>query len=226
MAKFDQFTNQTGWSDADHCTRFYDGLRDDLKDFLAITDCPTTTFTELCMAAQALDQRIWQGEWEKKGHTFTRKMPQAPFKDPNAMEVDAMCQNSQGNSGKPTRAVYIKKMQGKCHSCGSDKHAKQDCPNLQDICNYCGKVGHGGAVSFTNYMGKPGMKSAGAAASSQDEAPSSSLSSSSANKGKQTAAATTNVSAHDSKAQADLLAKLMAQVREQSEQLKALKSSF
>ena len=47
-----------GWSDTDHCTRFYDSLRDRLKDLLAITDHPTTTFMELCMAAQVLDQCI------------------------------------------------------------------------------------------------------------------------------------------------------------------------
>ena len=79
-----------GWSDADHHTRFYDSLRDDLKDFLAITDCPTTTFMELHMAAQALDQHIQQRESDKKGHTLTRKTLQAPFKDPNAMEVHAV----------------------------------------------------------------------------------------------------------------------------------------
>ena len=60
-------------------------------------------------------------------------------------------------------------------------------------------------------MRKPGTKSAGATASSQERAPSSST----ADKGKQTTAATTNVLATDSKAQAALLAKLMVQVQEQ-----------
>ena len=34
MSKFDQYTGQTGWSDADHCQRFYDGLHDKIKDTL------------------------------------------------------------------------------------------------------------------------------------------------------------------------------------------------
>ena len=38
QAWFDQFTSQTGWSNADHRTRFYDGLSEAIKDSLAITD--------------------------------------------------------------------------------------------------------------------------------------------------------------------------------------------
>ena len=38
QARFNQFTAQTGWSDADHCTRFYDGLNEAIKDNLAISD--------------------------------------------------------------------------------------------------------------------------------------------------------------------------------------------
>ena len=56
QAWFDQFTAQTGWSDADHCTRFYNGLSEAIKDSLAITDQPTGTLTELKKAAQVLDQ--------------------------------------------------------------------------------------------------------------------------------------------------------------------------
>ena len=38
ISKFDQYTGQTGWSAADHRTRFYDGLQDQLKDNLSISD--------------------------------------------------------------------------------------------------------------------------------------------------------------------------------------------
>ena len=33
MSKFDQFTSQTGWSDADHRQQFYDGLTDAMRPF-------------------------------------------------------------------------------------------------------------------------------------------------------------------------------------------------
>ena len=60
MSKFDQYTMQTGWSDADHCTRYYDGLNDKVKDSMAITDRPIATFEELRKVALILDQHICQ----------------------------------------------------------------------------------------------------------------------------------------------------------------------
>jgi hypothetical protein len=47
MAQFDQHTGQTGWSDADHRQRFYDGLSEFVKDGLALTDRPIGTFDEV-----------------------------------------------------------------------------------------------------------------------------------------------------------------------------------
>ena len=38
ISKFDQYVQQTGWSDADHRTRFYDGLTENIKDALTLTD--------------------------------------------------------------------------------------------------------------------------------------------------------------------------------------------
>jgi antibiotic biosynthesis monooxygenase (ABM) superfamily enzyme len=38
MAQFDQYTGQTGWSDADHRQQFYDRLAEVVKDGLALTD--------------------------------------------------------------------------------------------------------------------------------------------------------------------------------------------
>ena len=38
ISKFDQYVQQTGWSDADHRTRFYDGLTEGVKDALTFTD--------------------------------------------------------------------------------------------------------------------------------------------------------------------------------------------
>ena len=48
ISQFDQYTGQTGWSPADHRTRFYDSLQDQLKDNLAITDQPINMYEELC----------------------------------------------------------------------------------------------------------------------------------------------------------------------------------
>ena len=89
ISKFDQYTGQTGWSAADHHTRFYDGLQDQLKDNLAISDRAVNTYKELRTAAHILDQHMRQCQAEKHGCSTTTHTMQAPSKDPNAMEVDA-----------------------------------------------------------------------------------------------------------------------------------------
>ena len=71
ISRFDQYTGQTGWSDTDHGTRFYDRLNEQLKDNLAISDRPITQLQDLKAAAQILDQRMRQCGAEKKGtHTI------------------------------------------------------------------------------------------------------------------------------------------------------------
>ena len=67
-------------------------------------------------------------------------------------------------------------------------------------------------------MGKP-ITAKAAASQESPEA-------SGSNKEKVTASATQNTLAKDSKGQADLLAKLMVQIKEQSAQIDALKASF
>jgi hypothetical protein len=124
MAMFDQYAGQTGWSPVDLRQRFYDSLNDRVKDALAGTHQPIGTIDELCTAAQSLDQRWWQREAEKKGHTFTLGNPKQS--DPNAMQVDATRQENSGNKTQKNRGSYIKHMQGKCYWCGSDKHTKKD----------------------------------------------------------------------------------------------------
>ena len=211
ISRFNQYTGQTGWSDADHRTRFYDGLSEQLKDNLAISDRPITSLQELKAAAQVLDQRMRQREAEKKGRTY-HMTSQAPSKDPNAMEVDASRQKEERN-----RRTYMALMKGKCYGCGSPDHVKKDRQHNRDICGHCKKVGHQSPVCFSKYMGKPIT----AKATASQESPEAS-----GNKEKATASATQNAPAKDSKGQADLLAKLMAQIKEQSAQIDALKASF
>ena len=38
IAKFDQYSTLTGWSNADHRQRFYDGLDDCIKDLFALSE--------------------------------------------------------------------------------------------------------------------------------------------------------------------------------------------
>ena len=216
ISRFNQYTRQTGWSSADHRTRFYDGLQDQLKDNLAIYDRPTNMYEELRTAVHVLDQCMRQRQAEKHGKSATNTM-QAPSKDPNAMEVDASRQS--GPKEKHTRKTFVTFMKGKCYRCGSTDHTKANRKHEQDICGHCKKVGHRSPACFNKYMGK----SIVAKAAATDSTPSTSQTTAKANA---TISATSKAPAQSSKEQADLLAKMMAQIEAQKEQIEALKSSF
>src|ERR1700761_8954796 len=219
QAKFDQFTNQTGWSDANHRTRFYDGLNETIKDNLAISDRPIGMLAELRQAAQILDQRMRQRQAEKSGKLM-HNTPHTTSKAPDAMDIDASRQQQQPGKEKRMRYTYLSWMKGKCFGCRSTDHAKKDGKHEHDVCGHCKKVGHRSLVCMAKYMGKPIV--AKAAATEQTAASSSTTDP----KGKASVSATTPAPAQNSKAQADLLAKLMAQMQEQSAQIEALKLSF
>ena len=220
MSQFNQYTMQTGWSDKDHHTHFYDGLSEKIKDAMAITARPIGTLQELREHTVILDQRIRKRDAEKKGQTFSYNTT-TTTQDPNAMEVDA---SRPGNSPqeKHTRNFYLQFMKGKCFGCGSTQHTKKDGNHEHDICNHCGKTGHRSPVCFNKYMGKPATAAKAAAdTTSSTSTPNGPSTSSTA-----TASATTNASAQGSKKQADLLAQLMKRLEEQQEEIKALKASF
>src|SRR6201996_5271256 len=137
------------------------------------------------------------------------------------MDVDAsQQQQQQPRKEKRTKYTYLSWMKGKCFGCGSTDHAKKDGKHEHNICGHCKKVGHHSPVCMAKYLGKP--IAAKAAATGQAAASSTTMDP----KGKASVSATTPAQAQNSKAQADLLAKLMAQMQEQSVQIEVLKSSF
>ena len=113
-------------------------------------------------------------------------------------------------------------MRGKCFGCGSPDHAKKDGGHEHDICNHCKKVGHRSPVCMAKYLGKKVVAKAAASnetpESSKPPPPPAAKAAATTSKGK--------APAQDIKAQADLMAKLMAQVEEQSKELATLKASF
>ena len=220
ISKFDQYIQQTGWSDADHQTRFYNGLTEGVKDALTFTDRPTTTLNELKTASHIFDQRIRQRNAEKGGKP-AQPLHLSPHsaKDPNVMDVDTSRQSD--NKEVRNRKTYTSFMRGKCFGCGSLDHTKKEGGHKRNICNHCKKVGHCSPVCMAKYLGKKVV----AKAAASNETPADNKPPPPAAK----AAATTSkgkAPASDIKAQADLMAKLMAQVEEQSKELAALKASF
>jgi hypothetical protein len=160
IANFDQYTSQTGWSDADHRQHFYDGLNKKVKDYLAISNKPSASFTDCRKVAQDIDQHLRQREAKKKGHTSTptQQSSAGPSKHPDAMDVDMSRQEASNKKEKRMRGSYIKWMQGKCYGCGSKEHNKKDGNHEQDVCNHCGKTGHRTPICFTKYLGKAGQQ--------------------------------------------------------------------
>ena len=120
------------------------------------------------------------------------------------------------------RKTYASFMRGKCFRCGSPDHTKKEGGHERDICNHCKKVGHRSPVCMAKYLGKKVVVKAAASsetpADSQQPPPPAAKAAATTSKGK--------APATDIKAQADLMAKLMAQVEEQSKKLAALKASF
>jgi hypothetical protein len=217
---FDQYWAQTGWSLVDLRQRYYDGLNDHIKDRLSEIPTPPANLADLWAAAQNIDQCWQQHEAEKKGGTITISPSHGTTTDPNAMQVDAMCQGTQKpKEARKDHTSYIKSMQGKCYGCGSDKHTKKDGNHKRDVSNHCSKTGHRSTVCFNKYIGKAGSaKAAGTTDGSTSMAKPPSPPA--------TASASTSAPAKTNKTQADLLAKLMKRIEDQDTQIKALKASF
>ena len=168
-ARFDEQAPLTKWSQVDLRTRFYDGLNDQIKDTLAITDRPVVTLRELVESANIIDTRIRQRSAEKKGKTFHQTSSQD--QGVVSMEVDATQTRPQGkgkqgkgkqgqttgnppsSSGK-NRASFLKDMAGKCFGCGSTDHTKKNGNHERKICHWCQRTGHRANVCFSKYMGQ------------------------------------------------------------------------
>ncbi len=70
ITKFDQYSTLTGWSDADHRQRFYNGLDDHIKDLFALSERPKGMYLETCSLASDIDQRVRQQDAEKSSKPY------------------------------------------------------------------------------------------------------------------------------------------------------------
>jgi hypothetical protein len=213
-ARFDEQSGLTGWSDVDLKTRFYDGLQDDIKDALAISDRPTATLTELVTSAQTIDTRMRQRRAEKKGQTFHQTTTSSNNQGVVPMEIDA---TKEAETGKRNRQTWMSAMKGKCFGCGSTEHTKEKGGHDREICHHCGKTGHRSNVCFHKYMGKPKVKKANGTI--QDSAQDSSKTD-----GQQDNAQKANAT-RAKPVQIDLQT-LINKIEEQEKQIAALKASF
>ena len=158
---------------------------------------------------------------EKKGQTFSNTSQGTSSRNPDMMEVDALCQGNQNSNEKKTHKSYLATMKGRCFGCGLKEHNKKDGNHERDVCHHCAKAGHRSTVCLSKYLGKlPAAKAA--ATETSTSGPNSNGPSTSS----KAAATTTTTQAKYSKMQADLLAQLLKCVEDQDKELKAIRASF
>ncbi len=144
--------------------------------------------------------------------------------DLDAMQVDASHQQQgrfNNNKNTKLRANFQNFLKGKCYGCGKMDHTKKDGDHKHDICNHCQKTGHRSNVCMIKYMGK--LAKAKAAATMKSPASSSPPFSDSSSV---VATASATTAPPKNKSYADLMARLMEQVKKQQEQIAILSVAF
>lgn len=175
-ARFKETMARTGYSEADLRDRFYEHLSPAMKDELVHTERPIKKLDDLITVATAMDIRLRARASEKareQGRTpvptpkFTPAPPVAtPFKDPNAMDIDA----TRGPNGK-SKFDFLSAMKGRCFGCGSSQHNKRDGGHERDLCSWCLRTGHKDSVCQDRYLGHPRKQKVAASDTPTPDAP-------------------------------------------------------
>jgi hypothetical protein len=177
QARFDNLAPLTRYSDVDLWERYREGLSDEVKDVLAISDRDVSNLAKLKEGVLAVDKRMRerkderaakaakapaQAQWRpavpaavpaSASWNVQRPVVAAPVRDPNAMDVDATFAGRR--VGDSFRAEWTAGMRNRCYGCGETGHVKSACPHAQSLCSWCGKAGHIKKVCYQKVQGKP-----------------------------------------------------------------------
>jgi hypothetical protein len=177
QAHFDNLASLTGYSDVDLWERYREGLSNEVKDVLAISNRDVSDLAKLKEGVLAVDKRMHerkderaakaakapaQAQWRptvpaavpaSASWNVQRPVVAVPVHDPNAMDVDATFAGRR--VGDSFRAEWTAGMRNRCYGCGETGHVKSACPHAQSLCSRCSKAGHIEKVCYQKVQGKP-----------------------------------------------------------------------
>lgn len=189
FAEFQSLATTTGLSEHDLALRLRNKLSKDYLERLSYQLLPNgrgpTTYQELQNAGFAIDRlkdTLAQdlSARQGRGHASTSTAPARAFRDPDAMEIDAVFDDQfKGLTGDALKRQMDRVLRDRCKVCGSKGHRADDPRHRDVVCNHCGNKGHYQRLCRARLEGRPPKSSSSAAVRATDTSSSATASSSS-----------------------------------------------
>ena len=144
--EFQRLYHITGWGDEAGQATYYTGLKDNIKDQLALREKQPSSLQELMLIAAKIDDRFQERYWENKfehgtrkrqgKHKYEKERRDDPY-GPTPMDVDIARvkkfllyqrkNNTKQHDRKGKGRVKTTK-KGRCFNCQKERHYAKQCP--------------------------------------------------------------------------------------------------